>query len=453
MAHLQSHRYTWVFANPAAALTVLLIVLHQSLIASSAYFLTETISNYQADRAFQSNLIWYFLSMIVPFVPGCLSFVTTQHWINRLHRKFSLAMTSAVYGNLDDYRSSARKSEFESAISRNSFSVISSYVMLSHDFLSLMLNSVLSIVVIGIILPSEIAMGYAISLVLSIGTVFALSKTISTLSVDTEQRYASYGNTLHKAWDNMVLGNRYNSRLWLNEFDASSSSYYESSQKLAVYKQLGNIVIALVSLIPTAYLVYHLLVFDTLEPGIIAAIIVNLTRLFHILNSLSALAYELIEWTSASARLRYLLAFLTPHPGGKIPQAPVGHVMINGEPITDYQKVRETLHDRRVGRITIRGDNGAGKSTLLLSIKQAFANQAYLLPARNDQLCWKSPYGNLSTGQRACAIIDEVLQKNTEIRYLLLDEWDANLDQDNRQLIDQLLETLSKDRVVVEVRH
>ncbi|MVW71436.1 hypothetical protein [Bordetella sp. 15P40C-2] len=442
-----------VFANLPAIATILLVIVHQSLVASSAYFLTQTISRFQQDQPYATPLVLYFLSMILPFVPGCVSFITTQHWINAVHRKFCLSMAQAVYGKLEAYRSADRKAAFDSAISRNAFSTISSYISLAHDFLSLALNSLLSIIVIGVILPAEIALGYVISLVLSGGLVACLSRLVRPLSIDVEQRYSNYGGTLHKAWDNMVLGNSYNSRLWRKEFDANSDAYYAATQRLSIYKQLGNIAIAFASLIPTAYLLYELLIRQGPEAGIIAAIIVNLTRIFHILNSLSALVYEWVEWTSATARLRYLFGFLSPISHDGLPRAPIGTMTINDEPVTDYQTVCDALSERRGGRLTIRGDNGAGKSTLLLAIKQAFPEQTYLLPAAYTQLCWEATHSNLSTGQRARALIEELLTQDAGIQYLLLDEWDANLDQENRRLIDQMLKVISKERVVVEVRH
>lgn len=452
MTRLSARPLTWIFADPAAMLTVVLVALHQSLIASSAYFLTQTIISYQEEQALKEYLALYLLSIILPFIPGYLSFMTMQRWINAIHRKFTLAMTSTIYGNLAEYRSIERKSAFESTICRNAFDVISSYAMLSHDLLSLTLNSVLSVAVISMILPPEIALGYGISLALSTAMVCFLAKGTRKLSVDTGRRYAGYGNTLHKAWDNAVLGNAYNYHLWIAEFRATGASYYSSSQRLTTYKQLGNIAIASAALIPTAYLVYHLLVIEQIEAAIIAAIIVNLTRIFHILNSLGTLIYELFEWASASARLRYLWAFLLPAATAPLPQAPAGTITLNGEPISDYQTVREMLRRHRFGRMTLRGANGAGKSTLLLSIKQAFAQQAHLLPAGDNPLCWRFKHSNISAGQRTRAIIDEILQQGSDIQYLLLDEWDANLDEANRKLIDQRLDTLSKERVVVEVR-
>src|SRR5690606_15022924 len=149
--------------------------------------------------------------------------------------------------------------------------------------------------------------------------------------------------------------------------------------------------------------------------------------------------------------LQYLSAFLLP-PAGELPTSPAGKITLNGEPIDDYRTAHRKLDTLSCGRMTIRGAHGAGKSTLLLSIKQAFAEQAYLLPAGSTRLCWQSRHGTLSPGQRLRAIIDELLQHRPDIRYLLLDEWDTNLDADSRTHIDQLLERISQQRVVIEIK-
>src|SRR5690606_31202066 len=140
MPQLSTHPLAWVFATPAAFVTMILVVMHQSLIASSAYFLTQTITSYQDGHELNGPLALYLLSAILPIIPGCLSFATTQRWINAIHQKFALAMATAVYGDLSEYRSTERQSAFESAISRNAFDVISSYARLFHDFLNLALN-------------------------------------------------------------------------------------------------------------------------------------------------------------------------------------------------------------------------------------------------------------------------------------------------------------------------
>lgn len=59
---------------------------------------------------------------------------------------------------------------------------------------------------------------------------------------------------------------------------------------------------------------------------------------------------------------------------------------------------------------------------------------------------------DMSTGKKRRAILDEV-SGLTDIKYLLLDEWDANLDLRVIYKLRHQVDLLSKDRVVVEVLH
>lgn len=42
---------------------------------------------------------------------------------------------------------------------------------------------------------------------------------------------------------------------------------------------------------------------------------------------------------------------------------------------------------------------------------------------------------------------------NSRVSIILLDEWDANLDEYNISIINNLIEHYSKDKLIIEVRH
>ena len=65
---------------------------------------------------------------------------------------------------------------------------------------------------------------------------------------------------------------------------------------------------------------------------------------------------------------------------------------------------------------------------------------------------WRSDDTALSTGQKTGILLKEIFELEG-IKYFLLDEWDANLDGENRRAIDGILDELSKSKTIVEVRH
>lgn len=58
----------------------------------------------------------------------------------------------------------------------------------------------------------------------------------------------------------------------------------------------------------------------------------------------------------------------------------------------------------------------------------------------------------MSTGQRTLKQLHEAFDLPAT-KYLLLDEWDANLDDENRRTVNERLDRLSINKVIVEIRH
>jgi ABC-type bacteriocin/lantibiotic exporter with double-glycine peptidase domain len=109
----------------------------------------------------------------------------------------------------------------------------------------------------------------------------------------------------------------------------------------------------------------------------------------------------------------------------------------------------------KFGRYTLRGPNGSGKTSLLLSLKEIYGDGAFYLPAQWELETGQDVSG-ISTGQRAVNSLLELLtpnERNGLLPILLLDEWDANLDEENQLMIDQRISEIAKTHLVIESRH
>jgi ABC-type Mn2+/Zn2+ transport system ATPase subunit len=107
------------------------------------------------------------------------------------------------------------------------------------------------------------------------------------------------------------------------------------------------------------------------------------------------------------------------------------------------------------GYFTLTGPNGSGKTTALLALKQTLGDKAFYLPASTDELLLSRPHLNKSSGQRAKLILGEILlSKDFNIfEVLLLDEWDANLDKETKTELLEMIREVSKQKLIVDVRH
>ncbi|WP_446442274.1 ATP-binding cassette domain-containing protein [Psychrobacter sp. 1176_08] len=106
------------------------------------------------------------------------------------------------------------------------------------------------------------------------------------------------------------------------------------------------------------------------------------------------------------------------------------------------------------GRVTLIGSNGVGKSCMLLTLKDHYQEQAYYLPAKHNlYFNYKTDQTHKgSTGQQLIKQIQEI-REDDQSTVVMLDEWDAHLDKENTQIIDQYLDELAQTRLVIDVRH
>ncbi|ESK40176.1 hypothetical protein P256_00616 [Acinetobacter nectaris CIP 110549] len=80
-------------------------------------------------------------------------------------------------------------------------------------------------------------------------------------------------------------------------------------------------------------------------------------------------------------------------------------------------------------------------------------DKAVIIQTDLNNLLWKSDVNldHLSTGQRIKNILEEVLY--SEESFILLDEWNANLDTKNKIQTNDLINKISKYKTVVEITH
>jgi ABC-type transport system involved in cytochrome bd biosynthesis fused ATPase/permease subunit len=136
--------------------------------------------------------------------------------------------------------------------------------------------------------------------------------------------------------------------------------------------------------------------------------------------------------------------------------------------VTSLDGAMSLILRKPTGRINVRGPNGAGKSTLLTTLKSAVKNRAYYWPTADRLAFAFSKFDEVETdedgdpvepkkigyssGERQLQALKEIV-RHTDAPIYLLDEWDANLDPNNRAAADALVEELALRARVVEISH
>ncbi|MHA6853159.1 ATP-binding cassette domain-containing protein [Ralstonia pseudosolanacearum] len=442
-----------IYGHRAAWISIALIVIHQSLVAASTVFLTQVIERFQLGGDYLPFLYLYLAAMTLPYLPGCTSFIFLQRWINDAHHAFVGRLSEHISGKVAQYRNVSQRERVTATLARNSLPVLREYITFIHDLFSFTLNSALSMAVIVFLLPSKLALGYLTSFMLCVGFIFILRKTIAASSSDYEIRYLAYTDSLNRAWDNVALGNRYNETIWRRRKEEAGLHFYNAAMALQRRKQLGNMLLAGASLLPTIFLIVMIFRDGHASAPVVAAVVVNLTRIFLILNSLSALVYKALDFSAMRAKLEVLFAPMSaPLDGASISADHVGAIHINGAKVQGRSQVIDYVSNVEHGRFRITGPNGSGKSSALLALKEQFGDRCFLMPTNQANLAWEGVDETRSTGQQMISSLREVVSIE-DVKYILLDEWDANLDQGNATGIDVVLDELASTKVIVEVRH
>ena len=192
---------------------------------------------------------------------------------------------------------------------------------------------------------------------------------------------------------------------------------------------------------------------STDDKAIMIALAITLPRQIQIIQSIQTTVDVLFQLKSYRIKLSEMMATLTP---SNLHNQYLNHLIqwkkitMDGQPIYSINTILQLIKQNKIRRSTLRGGNGTGKSLILKQIKQIFPN-AYYMPSDPSGLLFDYTSPELSTGQFVISAIEEVIAMNNKPELLLLDEWDANLDDKNRARIDKLLGTA--DVPIIEVRH
>lgn len=434
-------------------LTTLLIVLQQLLTASSVIFITKAINNLGSPEDVIRNISFFFLFLILPYIPVCIAQVTMFHVVNDTHHNL-------VNRNLASIRFKTKikyideKDIFLSNLSRNSFMILNDYYTYIYRVISLVLNILFTIVIISSILKIEFLYSFLISLILSFIHLKYITSKIEISSTHVEKNLVSYSNIIERSWDNFTLGSNRSVQGYNKKLNYLAQNYYSSKLKNASLQQISNFISALIALIPLMVVSLYVIHGNISNNQMLSSILVNLTRMVGLFSFLGTLIFDITNFINIKSRIISMLSGLnlTETYENKVLIKGLKPIYVNNKIIDDLNYFFDEILKLNNGRFTITGDNGAGKTTLLLSLLRKERDKVIFIPSDPGTIEWNIDITNKSTGSKIFSILYSEIDNSNE-KVILLDEWDANLDTENKSKIDKLIDKISEKKVVIEVRH
>ena len=275
-------------------------------------------------------------------------------------------------------------------------------------------------------------------------------------------------NTLEKGWDNITIGNYNNLELWIKKFTENSEDVKSISKKLEWLKQITIFIVSMIAIIPIMGITIWLFNTHTNDQLFLTKLAVLVLRQVIIIQNIYTLSLYSVNRHIISVELKILNDLIYKFPNS-FEHNFQKRINFNKISISSNNKKLSCkslkgflgiLKDGKKGRITVTGDNGVGKTSLLTLAKYSLSDEAYYLPIASKLEFGIDEINNeagFSTGEKLIAelqiILEFLKQKNTKIKVILLDEWDANIHAVRAMHISKLLDKISREYKVVEISH
>lgn len=429
--------------NKYSYLSIFFAFLHQISIAVSVYASVKIIyasstSGYSSEE-FKFWATTYVLCMILPYCLSYFSDIYKEKWLCDSLSKFWVSSS-------EKYKlctSRIKKDKVLGVFVTQGKEAIVEFVNYSFYSISSLLNFGLSLFVISLALDYR----FFISVLLSAVLVFIINRFVSvsmeSLSKDRVEKGSTLTNQLSNIHDNYHNGSVINSDSFESEKNSKSEFYLKSRLREARYKYRVMLLTSFCSLIPTTFLVLFLLFSPEVDDLIKLGVVINLTRVYHLLNSANDLISIYVSLPNIKGQLKVICCFAGGDESSNNTQTNIYILDENDRVISN-----DNLAEKENGLFSIKGRNGSGKTTYLLgyqsSIDGLYFNPAYRLswPECEDRT-------RLSDGQYSKVCLEWLLSNTDET--LLLDEWDAFLDQQNKAEMSELISNESKKRKILQV--
>jgi hypothetical protein len=453
-----------------------LMVIEALLSAATTYLVIQVGRDVANDEFLVKDLLLILAAQSAAYIVGAISWIYAERAGFLAYGRYMLRFARDNRHQTKSLVDKDARERVEPFLTGETFYVYFNLLYEIEGDLRLLLGLIFNVVVIGTQIDGSLPIAYAAAFIVLFAMQWTMRKPISRAYLENQRmtnRMTAQGYT---AWDNVFTGNRYNLRLWIAGFKSKLRDGLDAQIKAIMTKEGLSAASAIIGLA----IVFGTMVFvaarNAGDTEILIALAATLPRQIEMTHNLHQFTSGWNELLAVWTRMGGVASNMQPPIDPEFDQRikPDGLVLREGETSRQVASVDDALSliaAQPTGRINVRGANGTGKSTLLTSLKSKVKTRAYYWPTA-DRLAFKfsqglepeepngdEPSGNerakrlgFSSGERQLRALQEIVAY-TDAEIYLLDEWDANLDPNNRAAADALVEQLARRARVVEISH
>lgn len=441
-----------ILKNKYFKISTILVVFQQIFIAASTFFIAlagKSLSLNQSNQLLYYIVLFFVTALIAYFLSSCSAYFQIK-MRNSIWENY---VTTSFFKINNRVELSARKNKQATAnwMTGEALSTIEDTSNFSIEFISIYCNVIFTFIVFSMTLGYVMTGAMAISIFVSILLIKILRKKIETLANTIQSTKLEAFINISFLWDSFIFANKDFAQQSLKKFHQKSDQFFVQSEKYTIIEQFVACLPVYLAIPLVIGVMYYMNAQNNLVLGSLVAVLPRSLQLFGNIHSLSLYNSKLLLIKYKLDNLKTFLQRLDKQDLREQIKTP--HITITNVTSGTSISIDDFLlylNDQKVkkGRFLISGVNGAGKSSLLKLIKQTHSDSILVSPD-SSLLEEKDSIG--SSGENQKKLLESLIAY--QVNMFLFDEWDANLDTKNTIEIDRLLNKVSNNRVIIEIRH
>lgn len=335
------------------------------------------------------------------------------------------------------------------------------------ETLTLLFNILFNIFVILHFLNYYFALSYLLSAVFLLLFIKFAKKTILRRTELSQRERGRLFHILSLSVANVWIGNVGNFQAWRKEFHNTLKQSNDEQIRLQWGRDWATFFLMMSCMVPFVFVLFFYTRLHLANAEKLVLLIATLPRQLSIIQNISVLIQSLVQFQERKERSKIVgqMLVLTDDEKGDKGRIFCGEIRIKSfklnEPskesrlISCLEDVEAFTNHFAKGRFLISGGNGTGKTSLFIQIKKYMGDKAFLYPVTINLFFPFLAGRESSTGERRIGELKAIEEGflGPDVKVLLLDEWDTNLDEHNREIYSHKIDQLSDQFCVLEVRH
>ncbi|KEQ19553.1 ATP-binding cassette domain-containing protein [Endozoicomonas numazuensis] len=438
--------------NKYTIISLSLITTQQVSIAASTWLIAKAgISvaelNFYAATRF---VVYFFLCALSGYLISSIAQIFTTLSINHSIKNYY----QFVFNRLDSqqkYNTRDNKDKTFAWLSGESNQTLEEFIKCHLELYSTYLGVILTLIVFWLTLGPTYSIACALGLMLSFLSLLLFKESFKKSGKEIQNSKLNINSCLDVLWNNHYCAPENQKNNESKKHFKRLQHFFDLNAKYTSLEQLATsapITLSIIIIVSTIILTGEQ---EASFYGALVAVLPRSLQFFAYVHDLNIMSSRAILLRSKHQELIHFQNKLTPFEVD-FTSTPYNLVIEDLERRQTIQPddFMERVIQKKInkGRYRITGKNGSGKTSYLKQIKTLLPN-AWLYQSSIDFLGKKTRSN--STGEVQLKNLEYILDRNDD--FLLLDEWDANLDHSNTQKIDSLIKKHIQTSLVVEVLH